>query len=94
MTSTVIDKKTTKARQANHSPKYNVILWNDDVTPMDIVMACLVMIVGLNEQKAYQVMMTAHNEGKAVAKTCELEHAEFYKAQLVNKKLTATIEEA
>jgi len=52
------------------------------------------MIVGLNEQTAHQVMMAAHTNGKAIAITCELEHAEHYKEQLNNKGLTASIEEA
>jgi len=94
MTSTVIEKKTTASTNKSQSPKYNVILHNDDVNDVYYVMECLMMIVGLNEQTAHQVMMAAHTNGKAIAITCELEHAEHYKEQLNNKGLTASIEEA
>jgi len=94
MTSTTIEKKTTLSRSKQQNPKYNVILHNDDVNDVIYVMECLMIVVNLSEQKSKDVMLTAHMTGKALVITCELEHAEHYKEQLVCKKLNATIEEA
>lgn len=93
MVSTVINKKVNKERITNHSPKYNVILFNDDVNDMNHVMMSLITIVGISEQSAYSIMMQAHSAGKALVITCELEHAEHYKAQLINKGLRVSIEQ-
>jgi len=94
MPSSVIEKKTTKSNQKQNNPKYNVILHNDDVTPMDSVIRCLMNIIGINNTAAYNIMMTAHQVGKAIAISCELEHAEHYKEQLMQNGLTASIQRA
>ncbi|WP_092487822.1 ATP-dependent Clp protease adapter ClpS, partial [Candidatus Ichthyocystis hellenicum] len=39
---------------------------NDDYTPMDFVVMILQKIFHMNSAKAVQVMLTVHNQGKAI----------------------------
>lgn len=45
---------------------YKVVMLNDDFTPMDFVVEVLMSFFALTEEKATQVMLTVHTEGKAV----------------------------
>lgn len=45
---------------------YDVILFNDDFTPMDFVVEVLVSFFAMDHEKAAQTMMTVHTQGKAV----------------------------
>lgn len=58
-------------------PMYMVILHNDDVTPMDFVVTVLLRFFISDQEKAQEVMMTAHNEGQAIVAVMPLERAEF-----------------
>lgn len=52
------------------TPKnYNVIFYNDDVTPMDFVVQILVVYFSYDEQMAKKIMMKIHNEKKAIVGT-------------------------
>jgi ATP-dependent Clp protease adaptor protein ClpS len=44
---------------------YRVIIENDDVTPMDFVVAVLSLFFGLDVERAQSVMLEAHYEGHA-----------------------------
>lgn len=43
---------------------YKVLLLNDDYTPMDFVVKILQQFFAMDEQKAIQVMLQVHIEGK------------------------------
>lgn len=45
-------------------PMYQVVLLNDDYTPMDFVVAVLEMFFSMTRQKATQVMLHVHTRGK------------------------------
>jgi len=45
---------------------YKVIMFNDDYTPMEFVVEVLEMFFNMNREKATQVMLTVHSDGKAV----------------------------
>ncbi|AWL12089.1 ATP-dependent Clp protease adapter protein ClpS [Saliniradius amylolyticus] len=47
-------------------PMYKVILNNDDYTPMDFVVEVLMRFFSLTAEKANQLMLTVHYDGKAV----------------------------
>lgn len=47
-------------------PMYQVVLLNDDYTPMDFVIDILQMFFAMNYDKAYEVMMAVHQKGKGV----------------------------
>ena len=47
-------------------PLYRVILLNDDYTPMEFVVQVLERFFGMNREKATQVMLAVHTQGKGV----------------------------
>jgi len=47
-------------------PLYKVVLLNDDYTPMEFVVEVLTTFFALNLEKATQIMLRVHTEGKAV----------------------------
>jgi ATP-dependent Clp protease adaptor protein ClpS len=55
---------------------YRVIIENDDVTPMDFVVLVLRVFFGLGFDQAMDVMLTAHNEGRAHVVTLPYEEAQ------------------
>ncbi len=74
-------------------PPWSVILHNDDHNEMLYVVQCLQKAVPhLSEQRAVEIMLEAHNHGKAIVTTCPLELAELYRDRLASFGLTATIE--
>ena len=83
-----------KTRITGHGERYNVILYNDDYNSMDHVAITLMTVIGLSPEQAFNVMITAHTEGTAIAATTHKEHAEAYRDGLEAAGLTATIEPA
>ncbi|MGX9418328.1 ATP-dependent Clp protease adapter ClpS [Vibrio sp. RC27] len=72
-----------KERTAIQPPgKYHVILMNDDYTPMDFVIEILEKFFSLTEERATQVMLRVHYEGKAICGTYTAEVAETKVAQV------------
>ncbi len=63
--------------------RYQVVLLNDDYTPMDFVVDVLQRFFGLDEQKAGMIMMAVHRDGKGVCGVFSREIAEM-KVQQVN----------
>jgi ATP-dependent Clp protease adaptor protein ClpS len=55
---------------------YRVIIENDDVTPMDFVVMALRLFFGLSMTDALNVMLTAHNAGRALVATLPFEEAQ------------------
>ncbi len=55
--------------RASLEPPYRVIIHNDDVTPMDFVLAILRTVFLLDSLRALQVMYTAHYHGSAYVQT-------------------------
>lgn len=73
-------------------PPYTVVLHNDDVNSMDyVVRALLVSVPELTVERAVEVMLAAHEHGRADVITCPLERAELYRDRLESHRLTATI---
>lgn len=63
---------------------YQVLMMNDDFTPMEFVVEVLEHFFAMNEEKATQVMLTVHGAGKAVCGVFSKDVAET-KAALVNQ---------
>ena len=60
-------KPRTKVRLKTQRPRlHKVILINDDFTPREFVVSVLKGEFRMNEDQAYQVMMTAHRRGACV----------------------------
>lgn len=78
----VIDEKI---KQTNDKPKqFNVIMLNDDYTPMDWVISILKEIFKHSDASAEVLTMTIHNEGSAVVGTYSYEIAEMKAMETVN----------
>jgi len=77
---------------------FRVIIHNDDVTPMDFVVAVLVNIFELPLQRAIKVMYTAHLKGKSLVTVLAYQEAyrRVYNAQTAarafNYPLSFTLE--
>lgn len=64
-------------------PMYKVVIFNDDYTPMDFVVDVLCSFFSMNVEKATQIMLKVHTEGKAVCGVFSKDIAET-KAEQVN----------
>ncbi len=77
-----IDEKIK--RTVKEPSKYNVIMLNDDATPMEWVMGVLIDIFKHSDNDAEALTMSIHNEGSAVVGTYKYEIAEQKSIEAVN----------
>ena len=63
-------------------PLYKVLLLNDDYTPMDFVVDVLRVFFSMNVEKATQIMLKVHTEGKGVCGVYSKDIAETKAAQV------------
>ncbi len=63
-------------------PLFQVVLLNDDFTPMDFVVEVLRGFFGLDQERAVQVMLHVHTRGKGVCGVFTREVAETKVTQL------------
>lgn len=70
---------------------YHVFLWNDPVTPMQVVVLVLKRVFGYDEPKATELMLVAHRKGKAVVWTGARDPAVRYSIQLGTAGLHSTV---
>lgn len=54
---------------------YNVIMFNDDVTPFEYVIAVLNDIFGYRPDEGFQIAMHIHRNGKAIVATLSMDEA-------------------
>lgn len=74
---------TAEAKPAlKRPPMYRVVLLNDDYTPMDFVVEVLMLFFNLNQEKATQVMLSVHTQGKGVCGVFTRDVAETKSAQV------------
>jgi ATP-dependent Clp protease adaptor protein ClpS len=67
---------TEKRRKVARPPKFKVILYNDDYTPMEFVVAVLEQVFGKGPTEATQLMLQIHRSGLGIAGVYVLEVAE------------------
>ena len=65
-------------------PMYQVVMINDDYTPMEFVVEVLQLFFGMGREKATQIMLTVHTQGRAVCGVYTRDIAET-KAMQVNR---------
>ncbi len=61
--STVVERKEERLAPP---PMYQVMLLNDDFTPMEFVVSVLQKFFGMGREKATQVMLKVHRDGRGV----------------------------
>jgi len=81
-TDVVIDEKIK--REVKEPSDYNVIMLNDDGTPMEWVVQVLQEIYRHSLTSAQEIMLTIHNDGAAVVGTYKYEIAEQKAMETVN----------
>ncbi|KAE8178072.1 MULTISPECIES: ATP-dependent Clp protease adapter ClpS [Photobacterium] len=78
--SDVLDKEEIQVKPPS---MYKVVLNNDDYTPMDFVIDVLQTFFSMDLEKASQLMLAVHYEGKAICGTFTAEVAETKVAQVM-----------
>ena len=66
-----------KEPEVKEPPSYQVILINDDFTPMEFVVFVLQTVFGLTHEKSTEIMMVVHTKGKGVCGIFSKEIAEM-----------------
>jgi ATP-dependent Clp protease adaptor protein ClpS len=89
-TTPVVDPDVTERADPDHP--WVVIVWDDPVNLMDFVVYVFQQVLGHDREKATALMLSVHNEGKAVVFTGMLEPAELAVYRLHNYGLWATME--
>lgn len=74
----------TQDPELKQPPLYRVILLNDDYTPMEFVVHILEAFFYMSREKATQVMLAVHTQGKGVCGVYTRDIAET-KAAMVNQ---------
>lgn len=64
-------------------PMFQIVMLDDDYTPMEFVVDVLQMFFGMNREKATQIMLTVHTQGKAPCGVFTKDVAETKAAQVV-----------
>lgn len=86
--------------QVKRPPLYQVILLNDDYTPMEFVVDVLESVFGMDRTTATRVMLEVHTKGKGICGVFTYEIAETKVAQVTSyarqqqHPLLCTMEEA
>ena len=95
--SVVLERRTQKVKPPQ---MYQVVMLNDDYTPMEFVVDVLEHIFGLDRTSATRVMLEVHTRGKGVCGVYTFEIAETKVAQVTTyarqhqHPLLCTMEEA
>jgi ATP-dependent Clp protease adaptor protein ClpS len=76
MADTAVKSRELVTTSLKPPSKYKVLVMNDDVTPMEFVVAMLMTVFKHNEGTAIDLTMKIHNEGSAVAGVYTYEVAE------------------
>lgn len=74
---TELQPETTWVVSTDDGGQANILIHNDDVTPMDFVLVILRQIFQLNALEAERVMLRAHYTGLAYVQTVSLEEAKY-----------------
>ena len=64
-------------------PLYQIVMLDDDFTPMEFVVDVLQMFFGMTREKATQIMLTVHTQGRASCGTFTRDVAETKAAQVI-----------
>jgi ATP-dependent Clp protease adaptor protein ClpS len=77
----VVEEATPKLKRP---PQYQVLLLNDDYTPMEFVIEVLERVFGMDRMLATRVMLEVHTKGRGVCGVFTYEIAETKVAQVTS----------
>ena len=72
----VLDKVKNKDNDLKPPSKFKVVIFNDDVTPVDFVVSILMLIFNHSQEAATELTLTVHNANSATAGVYTFEIAE------------------
>ena len=78
-------------RDEEHDRPWIVIVWNDPINLMSYVTLVFQKLFGYSREKATQLMLQVHHEGKAVVSSGTREKAEYDVSRLHAHGLWATL---
>ena len=70
--------------QLKEPPLFQVVLLNDDFTPMEFVVYAIRKVFGYEHERATQIMLSVHTKGKGVCGIFPKEIAEMKCAEMNN----------
>jgi ATP-dependent Clp protease adaptor protein ClpS len=76
MAATKIDQEVDIDTTIISPGKYKVVIQNDDVTPVDFVIALLMHVFKHDEERAKEITLEIHNSGSGIAGVYSYEVAE------------------
>lgn len=76
------ESQTEEETSTRRIPPYNVILHNDDHHSMEFVIQTLRKVFGFAPERAFQLMLEAHNSGRSILWTGSKEVAELKAEQI------------
>jgi len=84
---------TLSQDEVSTEKSWNVVVWDDPVTPMPVVALIFRKIFGYSNNKATQLMMTVHHQGRAIVWSGVRDRAESYCVKLQSNGLLSTVEQ-
>ena len=82
----------TESRTSVDRP-WNVVVWNDPITLMSYVVYVFQKLFGYTREKATQLMLEVHHQGRSIVATVDRERAEYYVSRLHGFGLQASLEQ-
>jgi len=89
---TTVESDVEAATHTETRKPWNVVVWDDPVTPMSVVVVIFKKIFGYSNNKCTQLMLSVHHDGRAIVWSGERERAESYCVKLQVAGLQSTIE--
>ena len=86
------ERESSVALDEDLDKLWMVVVWNDPVNLMSYVVYVLQRLFGYSLDKATQLMLEVHNDGKSIVKVTQQEKGERYVALLHSYGLQATLE--
>jgi ATP-dependent Clp protease adaptor protein ClpS len=93
MRRTTTDSEVATSDSVRTQKSWNVIVWDDPVTPMSVVVVIFRKIFGYSNNKCTQLMLAVHHEGRALVWSGAKDRAESYCVKLQVAGLQSTIEQ-
>ncbi len=90
----IIDDEALVDEASKLDRPWLVIVWNDPINLMTYVAYVFQKLFGYSEQKANELMMQVHNDGKAVVSSGNREKAELDVSKLHGFGLWATMQQS
>lgn len=90
--SPVHETRTVPREKTDHP--WQVVVLDDPINLMEYVSRVLMKIFGFSREKADELMMAVHQQGRAVVWTGGREKCEMYVNQLHSAQLNATLEKS